>query len=181
VASSANRVLIDWDWGARGIWTILSDEEISAPRPAGTWGPADLLTEEARPRPLHDKLSLDLLDALQKWNDHGGDLFGPQSAEATWCAGIDAVRSLGEELAAWTQRELGPDYEVLSVTSTGAWQSVEPPWCGRHSARRPPYSVPSVTIRRLCAVNGSPAWSQNSTPLKPVSRSQSRRFLDAAA
>ena len=43
------------------------------------------------------------------------------------------------------------------------------------------YSVASVTIRRLCAVNGSPAWSQNSTPVKPASKSRSRRFLDAAA
>jgi hypothetical protein len=134
VASGVNRVLIDWDWGADGIWTILSAEEISAPRPAGTWGPADPPTEHARFRPFHDKLSLDLLAALQKWNDRGGDLFGPQSDEATWRAGIDAFRTRGAELAAWTQRELGPDYEVLSVTSTGAWQWVDPPWCGRHSA-----------------------------------------------
>jgi hypothetical protein len=133
VACSANRVLIDWDWGAHGIWTILSPEEISAPRPAGRWGPADRLTKEARPRPLHDKLSLDLLDALQKWNDHGGDLFGPQSDEATWKAGLDGFRSRGAELAACTQRELGPDYEVLFVTSTGAWRWVEPPWRCRHS------------------------------------------------
>ena len=134
MAASANRVLIEWDWGAHGIWTILSAEEISAPLPAGRWGPADPLTKDARPRPLHDKLSSDLLDALQTWNDQGGDLFGPRSDEATWRAGIDAFYSRGAELAAWTQRELGPEYEVLSVTSTGAWQWVEPPWCGRKSA-----------------------------------------------
>ena len=133
MASGVNRVLIDWDWGADGMWTILSAEEISAPRPAGTWGPADPPTEHARFRPLHDKLSLDLLAALQKWNDRGGDLFGPQSDEATWRAGIDAFRTRGAELAAWTQRELGADYEVLSVTSTGAWQWVDAPWCARHS------------------------------------------------
>ena len=133
MASSARRVLIDWDWGAHGIWTILSAEEIAAPPLAGRWAPADPLTQQARRRPWSDKLSLDLLDALQKWNDHGGDLFGPQSDEATWRAGIDAFRSRGAELAACTQRELGPDYEVLFVTSTGAWQWVEPPWRGRHS------------------------------------------------
>jgi hypothetical protein len=133
VASSTRRVLIDWDWGAHGIWTILSAEEIAAPPPAGRWAPADALTEQARRRPWSDKLSLDLLDELQKWNDHGGDLFGPRSDEATWKAGLDGFRSRGAELAACTQRELGPDYEVLFVTSTGAWQWVDPPWRGRHS------------------------------------------------
>lgn len=44
-----------------------------------------------------------------------------------------------------------------------------------------PYSVASVIIRRLCAVNGPPAWSQNSTPLKPASKGKWRRFLGAAA
>ena len=37
VASAVKRVLIDWDWGASGIWTILSAEELSAPGPAGSW------------------------------------------------------------------------------------------------------------------------------------------------
>jgi hypothetical protein len=37
VASSTRRVLIDWDWGAHGIWTILSAEEISAPPQGGRW------------------------------------------------------------------------------------------------------------------------------------------------
>ena len=130
---SRRRVLIDWDWGASGIWTILSTEELTAPAPAGRWGPADLALEQERPRPWSDKLSANLLDALQEWNDYGGELFGPRSDEATWQAGVDAFRSRGAELAAWTQRELGADYEVLFMTSSGAWQWVQPPWSSNNS------------------------------------------------
>jgi hypothetical protein len=137
VASAVKRVLIDWDWGASGIWTILSAEELSAPGPAGSWYSAAPLAEAERPRPWSDKLSADLLDALQEWNDHGGELFhplGPDSDDATSRATEDAFMSRGAKLAAWTQRELGPDYEVLFITSTGAWQWVRPPW----SRRNPP-------------------------------------------
>jgi hypothetical protein len=62
-----------------------------------------------------------------------GELFGPRSDEATWQAGVDAFRSRGAELAAWTQQELGADYEVLFMTSTGSWQWVQPPWSSNNS------------------------------------------------
>lgn len=137
MASAAKRVLIDWDWGASGIWTILSADELSAPAPAGMWYSADLEAEAERPHPWSDKLSTDLLDALQEWNDHGGKLFhplGPDSDDETSRANEDAFLSRGAELAVCTQRELGPDYEVLFITSNGAWQWVQPPWSRRDSA-----------------------------------------------
>jgi hypothetical protein len=33
------RVLIDWDYAAHGIWRILSAETLSAPERQGSWGP----------------------------------------------------------------------------------------------------------------------------------------------
>jgi hypothetical protein len=91
-----------------------------SPAPAGRRGPADPALEQDRPRPWSDKLSANLLDALQEWNDYGGELFGPHSDQSTWQAGSNAFRSRGAELAAWTQRELGTEYEVLFMTSTGS-------------------------------------------------------------
>jgi hypothetical protein len=131
VASAPKRVLIDWDWGAHGIWTILSPEELTAPAPAGAWFSYERPASEQSPRrPWSDELSADLLDALQEWNDQGGRLFHyaePELDERDGKRQMAAFRSRAAELAAWTQRELGPDYEVLFVTADGAWQWVDPP------------------------------------------------------
>jgi hypothetical protein len=117
-------VLIDWDWGAHGIWTILSPEELTAPAPAGAWFSYERPASEQSPRrPWSDELSADLLDALQEWNDQGGRLFHyaePELDERDGKRQMAAFRSRAAELAAWTQRELGPDYEVLFVTADGA-------------------------------------------------------------
>jgi hypothetical protein len=89
--------MIDWDWSAHGIWTILSAEELSAPAPAGRWYGANLQTPVQRARPWSDKLPTDLLDALQ--DDHGGELFHPlrpDSDNATSRA-KDAFMSRGAE------------------------------------------------------------------------------------
>ncbi len=131
VASAPRRVLIDWDWGADGIWTILSPEELAAPAPTGTWLSHERPASEPAPRrPWSDKLSAGLLDALKEWNNQGGRLFHyaePELDEQDGEKQIAAFHSRAAELAARTQRELGPDYEVLFVTAHGAWQWADPP------------------------------------------------------
>ena len=133
VVSAVNRVLIDWEVGAEGIWTILPDEERSETAPTCGYfsyqrnPEAELLP----PRPWSGKLFMDLVDALKKWNDLGEELFSPFAPDfddATFQAKEDAFRFRAAELAAWTQRELGPDFEVLFVTSNDAWQWARPPW-----------------------------------------------------
>jgi hypothetical protein len=134
VALAVKRVLVDWDWGAHGIWSISTAEERAAPAPPGRWGPPDPVAEAARPRPWSGKLSTGLLDALQEWNDQCGELFrrgGPD--DAAWRTEADAALSHAVELAAWTQRELGLGYEVLFITSGGAWRWVQSP-CNRGNA-----------------------------------------------
>jgi hypothetical protein len=76
VARAVERVLIGWDWGAHGIWTILSPRELAAPRTRGTWQPLATEVEAQRPRAWSDRLSVELLDALQEWNELGAHLFG---------------------------------------------------------------------------------------------------------
>jgi hypothetical protein len=69
-------------------------------------------------------------DALQEWNDEGGRLFHHAEPDRDAEDGEkkeDAFRARAEELAAWTQRELGAEYEVLFVTAGGTWQRAEPP------------------------------------------------------
>lgn len=128
VATARKRVLIDWDWGAHGIWTILSGEDLAAPAPTGVWRSYEKPASEAAPRPWSDQLSAELLEALQEWNDRGERVFDyTRTAEASE-EERDAFRTKGEELAARTQRELGPHYEVLFVTVGGAWKWVDPPW-----------------------------------------------------
>lgn len=127
--AAPKRVLIDWDWGAHGIWTIPSGEDLAPPVRA-------LLVRdlprngEPRPRPWSDKLPEKLLDALQAWNDIGERLFhyGEPDRDAADQQKQEAeFRRRAEQLAAWTQRELGPEYEVLFVAAGGAWQWVEQP------------------------------------------------------
>jgi hypothetical protein len=129
MASAPRRVLIDWDWGADGIWTIHSPEELAAPTRAFLSYRRPVSAQALR-RPWSDKLSTGLLDALKEWNDHGGRLFHyaePELDEQDGEKQIAAFHSRGAELAGWTQRELGPDYEVLFVTADDAWQWVDPP------------------------------------------------------
>lgn len=124
------RVLIDWDFSAHGIWKILSPVELSAPLPAGgTWGPAP--AETARPRPWSDCLSSALLDPLQGWNDAGEVLLGRRESSQVTDPLIDAFYALAAELAERVQQELGSDYEVLHITPNGSWR-----WACRPSPRR---------------------------------------------
>jgi hypothetical protein len=137
MASAPRRVLIDWDWGADGIWTIGSPAELAAPAPTGGWfSYGRPVSAQALRHPWSDKLSAGLLDALKQWNDQGGRLFHylePELDEQDGEKQIAAFYSRGAELAGWTQRELGPDYEVLFVTADDAWQWADPP-----GSREPP-------------------------------------------
>jgi hypothetical protein len=108
----AGRVLVDWDWGAHGIWSIRS---AAAPRP---W--AELLTEA-------------LLGDLQVWNDDADSLYGPRAARSTPGTGAQAAFwEEGRRLAERVQGELGPTWQVLyncSASAGGwAWAWVRPPW-----------------------------------------------------
>ena len=92
------RVLIDWDFSAHGIWKILSPAEQSAPLPpGGTWGPAP--AEITRPRPWSDRLSSALLDELQEWNDTGEVLLGRRQSSQVTDPQVDAFCALAAELA----------------------------------------------------------------------------------
>jgi hypothetical protein len=98
------RVVIGWDWGARGIWWVLTREEREAPAPPGRWSGTPPPGRPDRPRPWSDRLSGELLDDLQAWNDAcAADGASPQGQQER-----------GRELAIRVQDELGTDgWEVL--------------------------------------------------------------------
>jgi hypothetical protein len=105
-------VLIDWDHCAHGIWRVLTKEEKEAPAPrGGSWTSGAPSLVDSNSLPWSDRLSAELLDDLQAWNDSwvtGKDL---------WKDGEPAVRARqeqGRELAIRVQDELGTDgWEVL--------------------------------------------------------------------
>ena len=97
------RVLIDWDYGAHGIWWVLTKEEEAPPargRRVGIQPPGRL----DRARPWSERLTAGLLDDLQAWN-------------SAWDADNAEPRILqerGRELALRVQDELGTNgWEVL--------------------------------------------------------------------
>lgn len=113
--SGPRRVLIDWDYGAHGIWWVLSKEEKEAPAPPGRWSGAPP-GQGDRPGPWSDRLPAGLLDDLQAWNDdcEDGDDVG-------------VLRERGRELAVRVQEELGTDgWEVLYQMG-GRMHRVHPP------------------------------------------------------
>jgi hypothetical protein len=68
------RIVIDWDWGAAGIWIVLTPEERTAP------GLGARLTAGGAPKDRHAAwrglLSDELIDALQAWNDRRDEVMG---------------------------------------------------------------------------------------------------------
>jgi hypothetical protein len=124
VVTSPRRVLIDWDFGAHGIWTIHSPEQVSAPLSRGKWAPYE--PPRDRPRSWSDLLPGALLDALDGWN-HEGETLGRRRATNLE---LEAFRQCGAELAQRVQQELGSGYEVLHVLVGGAWHWVHP-WSQR--------------------------------------------------
>jgi hypothetical protein len=111
------RVLIGWDHGARGIWWVLTKEEKEAPASPGHWSGTPPSSWHDRPGPWSDRLSAELLDYLQTWND----------ACATDGADAPALQERGRELAIQVQDELGTDgWEVL-YQMDGRMLRVHPP------------------------------------------------------
>jgi hypothetical protein len=112
------RVLIDWDYGAHGIWWVLTKEEKEAPTPRGghrtdTRPPG----WDERPRPWSDRLTSELLDDLQAWNDNWDN----EDADP------GTLQVQGRELAIRVQDELGTDgWEVL-YKQEGRVYRVHPP------------------------------------------------------
>jgi hypothetical protein len=128
--SVPRRVLVDWDWGADGLWSVRSREERHAPTPTGG------KRERVRPlanrqrRPWSDLLSDELLDALQAWNDACGERAWRPPEDRT--AEDELLERRKVVLAERVQEELGGDWEVL-YTFHGAWRWVQPPqsWADR--------------------------------------------------
>jgi hypothetical protein len=113
LAVAPRRIMIDWDWGATGIWTVLTPEEKAAPAALGR------LVTGTPPSDPHQAwrglLSDDLIDALQAWNDRGEEVMGIDGHKHTDEERVEFwVR--GRELAAQTQQQLGTDYEVHCCT-----------------------------------------------------------------
>lgn len=98
------RVLIDCDYGASGIWWVsIRKEQVSPAHPGGQSRslPAD---SGDRHRPWRDLLSAELIDALEEWNrswERDETDTGP-------------LQERGRELAIRVQEQLGTDgWEVL--------------------------------------------------------------------
>ena len=110
--SEIRRVLIDWDYAGRGVWRILSSEELHRETDVDLW-----------PR-WEELLTPELLHALADWNVMGEAL----SREA------DTVLAKEREfwndawnLACRVQGELGESCEVLCHVPGGAWTWVRTP------------------------------------------------------
>jgi hypothetical protein len=111
------RVLIGWDYAAHGIWWVLTKEEKETPAPSGRWSGTAASSRPDRPRPWSDRLSGELLDDLQAWND----------ACAADGANAQALQERGRALAIQVQDELGTDgWEVL-YQMDGRMLRVHPP------------------------------------------------------
>jgi hypothetical protein len=110
-------VLVDWDYGAHGIWWVLTKQEREAPAPAGRWSGEAPAEGQKRIRPWSDRLTSELLDDLQEWND-------------AWDSNdVDSrvLQQRGRDLAIRVQDELGTDdWEVL-YTMDGQLRRVYPP------------------------------------------------------
>jgi hypothetical protein len=107
------QVLIDWDWGASGIWTVRDPNERFTPATGGQWAPHQ--PPRDRHRPWRGRLSDDLIDRLQTWNDDG-DVFMGRHAHQHTDADRTAFWRRGQELAEQVQAQLGHEYEVLCRT-----------------------------------------------------------------
>jgi hypothetical protein len=128
--SVPRRVVVDWDWGADGLWSVRSREERHAPAATGGQWVAYRRQSTPVPRPWGEILSNELLDALQSWNDACGEreLRPPRHRTAE----DELLEQRKVFLAGRVQQELGGDWEVL-YTSHGAWRWVRPPrsWADR--------------------------------------------------
>ena len=111
------RVLVAWDSGASGIWWVLTKEEKEAPAPPGRWVGARPAEPRRPVRPWSDRLTSQLLDDLQVWNDD----WDHRDIDSR------ALQERGRDLAMRVQDELGTDgWEVL-YQMNGEMLRVHPP------------------------------------------------------
>jgi hypothetical protein len=124
------KTLIDWDWAANGVWYVGSNGTTGALfMPDAVVPPA--ADGNPRPNPWRDRFSPKLRAALSAFNLDGERLWG--GARFDESGELDAKQAWyarAADLAMQTQRELGPEFEVLHVTERGAWQWASPPWAG---------------------------------------------------
>jgi hypothetical protein len=114
------RVLIDWDYGAHGIWWVLTKEEKESPAPPGRWVGTRPSGRNDRIKPWTDRLPAELLDDLQQWNrDWEADR-----------ADSRELRERGRDLAVRVQDALGTagwevlyqmDGQMIRVHPPGKW------------------------------------------------------------
>lgn len=115
--------MIDWDFAAHGIWLVQSPEELARPRPRGLTFSRSAEPRD-RPRGWSDRLSEELLGALDAWNAWGETLIGLDGGDPG--RELDAFFARAAELAQRTQQELGPDYEVSYISPVGEQQVRSP-------------------------------------------------------
>jgi hypothetical protein len=114
-------VLIDWDYGAHGIWWVLTKQEMEAPPPGGRWTGEASPRKRERIRAWSNGLTTELLDDLQEWND-AWDTNDPELLSRT-----RTLQERGRDLAIRVQDELGTeDWEVLYKLD-GQVRRVHPP------------------------------------------------------
>lgn len=115
-AVGRRQVVIDWDWGASGIWLVRVPEEPFTPTPSSEWGP--YVPPRDRHHAWHGVLTDELIDAIQAWNDDGDRVMGRGAHEH---ADEDRITfwARGRELADHVQQQLGNEYEVHCRTPTG--------------------------------------------------------------
>lgn len=108
------RVLIDWDLGAEGIWRV--------GRNGGAIGWKGWATV----------LSVRLLADLESWNDQGAEFTRsvPSVETSGFAETYRQLRAAGQRLARRVQDELGTGWEVLYNPGDEAWAWVDPPWEG---------------------------------------------------
>lgn len=101
------RLLIDWDFEAKGVWLINE--------PEGSLGFSD------------ETLTIALRQALADWNRQGEDLFrngepaeSPEELDRFWRKSADLARRV--------QDELGSSWQILYSTGNASWTWVVPPY-----------------------------------------------------
>jgi hypothetical protein len=111
------QVLIDWDWGAGGIWTVREPDQPFIPAPGGHWG-ASSHDARDRYRAWRGRLTDELIDCLQAWNDDGDTFMGRHAHQHSDAERI-AFWGRGRDLAEQAQQQLGDEYEVHCRTPPG--------------------------------------------------------------
>jgi hypothetical protein len=123
------RALIDYDFGASGIWIVTSNEEtFRTPERTDVSGwRRSVVNGTKRARPWSEHLSNSLLDELQRWNDWGCTLATSPIDSHAHDAGWDSFYQDARGLAGHVQSELGRHWQVLWAEN-GAWNFARSPW-----------------------------------------------------